>query len=140
MNAVLSAEVVKDRRPVWAALSEFWLDTELQEFQLKYIAKVCATSPYSLSEIKAIHFYEVAPAVSINALSPAGAWSGFESEWLFEQCARNAMERRHLLWRARQWFRRPMFWFFTSSYWRQVVPAFKALRQSAAQEIKKDIQ
>jgi hypothetical protein len=133
MRRILLPQDLKDRQPVWEALSEFWLDTELQEFQLNDIARVLAQSPYSFTEIKAIHLYEVAPSVSANVFSTAGVWSGFDANWLLECCKANVLRRDSVLWRARQWLQRPVVWFFTAHYWRQIAPRVQALRRSAAE-------
>ena len=84
---------VSDRRPVWIALSELWLDTELSAADLDRIAGVLRASPYSLEEIDAIHWEEVAPVVWVNALSVAGVWDAFDADWLAERCARAADRR-----------------------------------------------
>lgn len=130
----LSTDVLETRTSVWEVLSEFWLDTELQDFRLHYIKKVLAASPYSLAEVKAIHRYEVAPAVSANLMSVAGEWAGFDTTWLTKQCHANALRRQKLLHRARLWLQGPMLWFFTRRYWRHVIPHMLALRSAVAQQ------
>jgi len=76
---------LKDREPVWLALSEFYLDTELQQYDVEYIAKIFSESPFSLKEIKRINKYEVFPILYPNLMNPAGVWDGFDKEWLFEK-------------------------------------------------------
>jgi len=119
---------LQSRTPVWEALSEFWLDTELVDYQFDYIARVISASPYSIAEIRAIHDYEVAPAVSANLASVAGEWAGFNSEWLIERCMKYALRSHSPLHRARIWFQRRLFWSFTADCWRQVIPRVEALR------------
>lgn len=128
MNNTLSSQEILDRVPVWDALADFWLDTELVEFQLDLIARVIAASPYSIQEVRAIHFFEVAPAVSANFSSIAGEWAGFDSEWLRERCKRFAELRQSPWFRARIFLRVPCFWFFTVRYWRQIIPRVRLLR------------
>jgi len=70
------------RRPVWVALSEFFLDTEFQPGDLQRIAQVLADSGYSDEELEYIFRREVSPAVGANLLSVAGEWAGFDPEWL----------------------------------------------------------
>lgn len=76
--------VIEERTPVWLALSEFYLDTELQESDLKYLAEIFLNSPYTLEEIKTINKYEVFPVLQPNLLKTDGQWTGFEEEWLIE--------------------------------------------------------
>jgi len=132
VNPRLSDQALLARIPLWEALSEFWLDTELADFEFDYIARVIAASPYSLEKVRAIHDYEVAPAVSGNLMCVAGVWSGFDSEWLHERC-RHFAARRHSRWfRAKIRLQRPFLAHFTRDYWRQVIPRVNALREAAA--------
>lgn len=75
---------IEQRRPIWLALSEFYLDTELQGSQLRQIAFTILDSPYSFDEVKSINKYEVFPILQSNLLSPAGAWAGFDETWLIK--------------------------------------------------------
>jgi hypothetical protein len=85
----LSEDEIKRRMPVWQALSDLWLDTELQDNDIEYIARVSAESGYSLAELKHIYLEEVAPAVHYNmfvsAFGVGGEWGAFNSEWLKEE-------------------------------------------------------
>ncbi|WP_425593030.1 DUF7079 family protein [Massilia sp. TN1-12] len=118
---------------MWEALSEFWLDTELTDIQLDWIARSIADSPYSFSEIRSIHNFEVAPALCVNAASLAGEWAGFESEWLKSRCIRFALRRASYGHRINVFIQRPFFWFFTASYWRVVLPRVKRLRNEVCE-------
>jgi hypothetical protein len=77
-------KIIEERKPVWVALSNLYLDTELQEDDYKYIAEVFYNSPYSLDEIDLINKYEVAPVLMPNLLSVAGEWAGFDEDWLVQ--------------------------------------------------------
>lgn len=72
----------KERKPIWIALSDFYLDTELQDFDFRYIAKTILESPYTFEEVKTINTYEVFPVLQSNLLQPAGEWAGFNEKWL----------------------------------------------------------
>jgi len=68
------------RQPIWAALSELYLDNDDRPFDV--VANICAESVFSLDELEKILFEEVHPVLSGN-LSPAGfVWAGFDQEWL----------------------------------------------------------
>lgn len=77
-----------DRLQVWTALSELFLDTELQEHDLSRIAAVLARSAYTPGELEDILKNEVSPAFSANLLSVAGEWQ----PWSEDQ-VRDIMER-----------------------------------------------
>jgi hypothetical protein len=78
----LSASDLECRRPVWSALSELFLDTNLQDNGLDRITKVLAQSPYSIEQLADILLWEVYPACRQNVISIAGEWGGFDPEWL----------------------------------------------------------
>ncbi len=76
---------IEDRKPIWIALSEFYLDTELQEVDFINIAMTIIESPYTLMEAKKINKYEVFPVLQANLLSTAGEWAGFDETWLLDK-------------------------------------------------------
>ena len=75
---------IDDRKPIWIALSELYLDNELQHDDFKYIAEAIIKSPYSLREVKQIDKFEVFPVLQFNLFSITGEWIGFDVEWLTE--------------------------------------------------------
>jgi hypothetical protein len=101
MNA--HPELIHERMPVWEALSEFFLDTELQTDDYKRIAGVLARSTYSESELLEILKYEVYPPCHLNLLCPAGEWMAFGEEWLMEMVAPRCGRRPRFHWPARRW-------------------------------------
>ncbi|MGB3150415.1 MAG: hypothetical protein WBB27_07095 [Maribacter sp.] len=90
MNEVLNIE---ERKPIWIALSDFYLDTELQEATFRYIATKIAESPYSFKKVKEIDKYEIFPVLKNNLLSVAGEWAGFEEEWLVNRIKESLSKR-----------------------------------------------
>jgi hypothetical protein len=124
---MLTDSEVERRKPVWTAFSEFWLDTELEDQDLRRIAGVAAASGYTVGQLRDIYLYEVAPVVYINTWVVAGAWQGFDESWLHTEARRRA-ERRNL------WLR---FWVFlgigrwpmayaTERHWRRIVELLPA--------------
>lgn len=83
-------EDIENRRPVWLALSELFLDTEHDFASLGQIASVLGESPYSLNELDEILYDEVYPVCVSNLRPVAGVWGGFDEDWL------EAAIRRHL--------------------------------------------
>ncbi len=78
-------EQIEERLPVWEALSEFFLDSELQPDDHERIAQELASSNYSEGELEDILICEVCPVCKWNMLSVAGEWIGFDREWLKEK-------------------------------------------------------
>jgi hypothetical protein len=80
-----SESVVEKRMPVWSALSELFLDTELHHADRERIAAMLAASPYSEEKLEEILRFEVTPTLRANLLSIAGEWAGFDEAWLREK-------------------------------------------------------
>jgi hypothetical protein len=79
-----SEELIR-RRPVWQALSDLFLDTELTEPFYRFIARTVIASGYNPGEIRSILWDEVFPVIEFNLRHPAGVWDGFRVEWLEER-------------------------------------------------------
>ena len=69
------------RRPVWSALSDLFLDTEVRP-EIAHAAWVCDMSQLPKEELGSIWYREISPVLSPNLLSPAGEWAGFDLNWL----------------------------------------------------------
>lgn len=88
------------RRPVWAALSELFLDTDIAP-TLAWRVRTLAQSPYSIDELQAILVDEVTPACRWNLLSVAGEWAGFDLDALEGAILARAAQRSRSPWRRR---------------------------------------
>ncbi len=105
--------VIQTRSPIWEALSEFFLDTELGDKDYLRISQVLAASPYSVKEVEDILRFEVYPVLIDNLQSPAGGWEGFDTQWLREQIEPK-LNKRPLI-------RRPLFlWWMVRPHWDRV--------------------
>ncbi len=71
-----------NRLPVWRALSDLFLDTEISEAMIANIAETLHSAPYSLEECEYIFWHEVYPVCIYNLYSVAGEWVCFDEEWL----------------------------------------------------------
>jgi hypothetical protein len=76
-----AGEDLQHRRPVWAALSDLFLDTDTS-LARSWRVGVLAVSPYSIEELQEILVDEVYPVCRSNLFSVAGEWAGFDPEWL----------------------------------------------------------
>ncbi len=75
------------RRLVWIALSDLFLDTDTSEFR-DHTIEVLANSPYSLEQLDQILLLEVYPACHWNLSSVTGVWDGFGIDFLEQKIAR----------------------------------------------------
>lgn len=115
-------EDLRNREPVWEALSTLFLDTSLS-WELPRIARVCAESPYSLEELRSILFDEVFPACRFNlsvALWPAPEWAPLDPDWL-----RDRIREKH------RHGKRPLVsgWLHTAYSWWRLKPRIVSLRR-----------
>ena len=115
------ADTLKTRKPLWVVLSDLFLDTELEEKDIAFIAKTLHKSIYSLNEIDDILMLEVFPVCIANLQSVAGAWTGFDENQLVDAII--AAKRPN---RFRQWMNRRSFWMIESD-WEAVVKRYKEL-------------
>ena len=109
--------VLERRRPVWLALSEFYLDTELDDADLLRIREVFVQSGYTPGEVRDIERKEVRPVVGVNALDVAGAWEGFDAQWLEQRILIVHAKGGPSIWQ-RLFFRDGM----TQWYWNKMLP------------------
>ena len=113
-------EDLENRKKIWQVISEFYLDTELEGADYKYIAKVLKKTNYSIQELKEIDLYEVFPILQINLLGIAGEWAGFEENWLHKVCYRNYQRKSNKLFRIFvRTFNLLLYW-MRKKYWREV--------------------
>jgi hypothetical protein len=114
------ADALARRHALWEALSELWLDNELQSRDVARIAAVIAASPYTLAQVHAIQAFEVAPAVSGNLALVAGEWAYFDPTWLRERCTVQARLRDVPGHRLGVWLRRWWVRYHTADLWRRI--------------------
>ena len=79
--AAPAVEDLAAREPVWAALSDMFLDTDTS-LSRHWRAEQLAASPYSIEQLEHILVDEVYPICKYNLMSVAGEWEGFDPEWL----------------------------------------------------------
>lgn len=73
------AEIAR-RLPVWCALSDAFLDTELDEQTYRHMAQVIRAQGFTAAEAEAVFRDEVAPAFAANLWSVAGEWAGWSED------------------------------------------------------------
>src|ERR1700733_11821030 len=70
----------KAREDVWYVMSDLFLDTELLERDIQYIAKELAASPFSVGQLISIYEDEVAFVLHGNLKITAGIWGCFSRD------------------------------------------------------------
>ena len=84
---------IDHRKPIWLALSEFYLDTELQSADYDAISKVLKASGLGVGQLKEIDRFEVFPVLKTNLVDVAGVWTGFDEAWLYEACTKSYLKK-----------------------------------------------
>lgn len=74
----------EQRLKIWRALSDLFLDTEIDDVTFKCIARVISESELSLSEAEDALWYEVYPVLESNLRCVAGVWEGWSDSWLLQ--------------------------------------------------------
>jgi hypothetical protein len=77
--------LIEERMPVWSALSELFLDTELQPDDIDRISNRLAESPFATERIEEILRFEVTPPLKWNMMVVAGEWALFDKDLLRER-------------------------------------------------------
>lgn len=85
------------RLPVWLALSDLYLDTDVVALYPQ-IANVLASSPYTVDALRETLMYDIHPVLYPNLMIVAGEWAGFDDDWLL---VRIAQVRKQPRWRRR---------------------------------------
>lgn len=85
------------RGPVWAALSELYLDTELRPEDYRRICGVILASGYTDDEIEFILRRELGPVLGPNLRSAAGEWAGFDQPRLVAAILKHRTSWRRFL-------------------------------------------
>ena len=76
------SEDLERRRPAWEALSDLFLDTELQDADLPYIARVIVASGYAEAEVEQILYREVYPVCRrLGGTSAIRTRNGLSAPW-----------------------------------------------------------
>lgn len=127
--SMLDDHHTQQRKPVWVALSELFLDTELSAEDLARIAQVMAESGLSIEQLREVYLVEVAPVVSRNTFDMAGVWDGFDEEWLYAEILSNLQNRpRRTRFRAWFWLSRKMMTYATERHWKKLVGLVQGYR------------
>ncbi|WP_431051574.1 DUF7079 family protein [Roseateles sp. L2-2] len=90
------------------AISQLFLDTELDELDLKSIARELLATGLPVDELQRIYETEVAPACWRNLRTmPGGVWTGFDREALIAEIERSRISASSLnfwqRWKVSRW-------------------------------------
>ncbi|WP_110946512.1 DUF7079 family protein [Pseudomonas bohemica] len=73
-----------DRLKLWQVLSEFFLDTEVNDTTFDLVARTIQESSYTPEQAHSILWNELFPILQHNLRSMVGEWAGWSDEWLLE--------------------------------------------------------
>lgn len=103
-------EPLGQRILVWELLSELWLDSELSTAELCYLAGQLAQSPFSIEQLRRIHYGELAPVLAFNlSLYGPWIWTGFDRRWLIQRCLQGFRNRERPMFKLKVRLLRPYY-------------------------------
>ncbi len=108
------------KKPVWLALSDFFLDTELDDRAMKHVASVILESGYTLKETKEILVTDLFPALLFNLHDVAGEWEEFPEEWLLKRIEETKGANL-----AQRLYHKANFW-MVKDYWNKLTELIEA--------------
>lgn len=79
---LLKFEKIMTHKPLWLALSNLFLDTEITDNTRKHIARIVLQSPLTREQVHQVLWLEVFPALCENLRIVTGEWAGFNETWL----------------------------------------------------------
>jgi hypothetical protein len=84
-ESILSEDEIAARMPLWCALSDLFLDTQMQRQDYEAIARAAREGGFSVEQVRDIFEHEVFPALAFNLMSVAGEWAGFDPDFVRER-------------------------------------------------------
>ncbi len=84
----------ENRRKLWIAMSELWLDTPVTDGMITGIAEAVRQSGLSKNELEDVFRFELAPFLGRNQTSVAGVWDGFDPDWVCSNAQERVGQRR----------------------------------------------
>ena len=83
-------------------ISELFLDTENDALAFASFARTLRALGYSLPELDDI-YTDVAASLYLNTYAPAGAWAGFDPEWVMAKVTLERYRRQGILNKLRRY-------------------------------------
>lgn len=75
------------------AISELFLDTDLDQDDFVRLGDMLKASRLTVDELDRIYYKELAPLLYGNLETTAGEWSGFDPEWLEREISKQNRQR-----------------------------------------------
>ncbi len=120
---------IEKRKPIWNAISDFYLDTELQYSDYERIATEFIKTGKTIQQLKEIDFYEVFPVLKGNLMSVAGEWGGFDENWVNENCGKMYLKRTGFCFRLKaKLYHKFLFW-TRKDHWKEIEHLMKNAQQ-----------
>ncbi len=117
----LETIITSNRKSLWIALSDLFLDTDIQDHNFTHIAKTMKESGYSLTKIQDILMLEVFPVCIPNLHAVHGEWEGFRENWVVQKISASKTPNRF-----QRWMHKRSFWMIEKD-WEEVVKRYHQL-------------
>lgn len=87
-----TAADIERRLLLWIALANLYLDTMDDAF-VPEIIEAAHAGNFTRDEVETILKWEIRPALYFNYLNPAGAWVGWDADWLVKRISDTAHKK-----------------------------------------------
>lgn len=120
-DTVWTEEEIARRLPVWEAFTEFFRDSQLQDFEYRYMVERLQQSGFTVAELETILRQEVMPVFIVNCWAGAGNWTGWDTGYIRDSITAYAAKRKNLApsWLTR-WFWNWQFKNFLEEKWKKI--------------------
>jgi len=113
-----------NRFPVWEAMSELWLERNIDK---TVVARILSESPYTVDALNEICLYEVAPHIQQHQDTQSSGWI-FDVDWLSNRVVTTI---RQPDWRRWVWRRRKSLMATVEKEWNAILSAVKYNRRQS---------
>jgi len=125
-----SSTEIAERKAVWSAFSDLFLDTDVT-LNYHYIIRVCGASKLTMEELEYILKYEVAPVALPNLYCVAGEWAGFDEEWLITEICKLEKREEGFRNRVSNFLSKLGMNDYTAKHWLAIAPQIQNFRRNA---------
>ncbi|KFF11052.1 hypothetical protein IW15_17995 [Chryseobacterium soli] len=116
----MNSTELENRKPIWIALSKFYLDNELTCKDFDHMAIIFQKSGLHIKDIKQIDLMKVFPLLQPNLLNISGAWTDFDEDWLLSECIKHYQKRENRFYRLNYKFWNALFYWIRRDGWNQI--------------------
>ena len=106
---------IAERKQIWLALSNFYLEPQFDDKELKAFVQALKTSPYTLDEVMVIDRFEVWPVLKGYCFGKTKGREGFNEAVFISEAAKHLGKKRSFNFISSYFYD-----YFTGRYWARI--------------------